>query len=217
MFMSTGRFRFLRPTSSISTTSAWPLHAHFLPAVRPGALRLKNEHTYFTSLLYISTKLLCRALTKRKSRLQEHVGKMRFILCPPCTPRLNGVMLVRRSACRSNPRMIAAHGVIDHAGIGSPLLGSPRSRPWLSGRKRPHARRATTTSAHATAGARTFHAHASAGCAHRPARRCNFRSTELLTETPCFELKQIRLVGEHSDAFSFVQRYLDRYAGSAWA
>lgn len=41
----------------------------------------------------------------------------------------------------------------------------------------------------------------------------DFHSTELPTETPCFELKQIRLVGERRDAFGFVQRYLDRYAG----
>jgi len=41
----------------------------------------------------------------------------------------------------------------------------------------------------------------------------DFHGTELPVETPCFELKQIRLVGERSDAFGFVQRYLDRYAG----
>jgi hemolysin activation/secretion protein len=41
----------------------------------------------------------------------------------------------------------------------------------------------------------------------------DFHSTELPTETPCFELKQLRLTGERSDAFGFVQRYLDQYAG----
>ena len=41
----------------------------------------------------------------------------------------------------------------------------------------------------------------------------DFHSIELPTETTCFELTQLRLVGEHHDAFGFVQRYLDRYAG----
>lgn len=41
----------------------------------------------------------------------------------------------------------------------------------------------------------------------------DFHSTELPTEASCFELKQIRLAGERSEAFGFVQRYLDQYAG----
>lgn len=41
----------------------------------------------------------------------------------------------------------------------------------------------------------------------------DFHSTELPAELPCIELKQIRLIGERSDAFGFVQRYLDHYAG----
>lgn len=41
----------------------------------------------------------------------------------------------------------------------------------------------------------------------------DFHSTELPAERPCLELKQLRLVGERSDAFGFLQRYLDRYAG----
>jgi hemolysin activation/secretion protein len=41
----------------------------------------------------------------------------------------------------------------------------------------------------------------------------DFHSIELPTETTCFELTQLRLVGAHHDAFGFVQRYLDRYAG----
>ncbi|WP_158545063.1 POTRA domain-containing protein [Dyella monticola] len=41
----------------------------------------------------------------------------------------------------------------------------------------------------------------------------DFRTTELPVETPCFELKQIRLVGERSEAFGFVRRYLNHYVG----
>lgn len=41
----------------------------------------------------------------------------------------------------------------------------------------------------------------------------DYHSTELPTEASCFELKQIRLAGERSEAFGFVQRYLDQYAG----
>lgn len=40
-----------------------------------------------------------------------------------------------------------------------------------------------------------------------------FHNTELPVETPCFKLGRIRLQGERSDAFGFVQRYLDQYAG----
>lgn len=40
----------------------------------------------------------------------------------------------------------------------------------------------------------------------------DFRRTDLPAETPCFALKEIRLVGQRRNAFGFVQRYLDRYA-----
>jgi hemolysin activation/secretion protein len=41
----------------------------------------------------------------------------------------------------------------------------------------------------------------------------DFHSTTLPTETPCFTFTQIHLQGERSDAFGFVQRYLNTYAG----
>ena len=46
-----------------------------------------------------------------------------------------------------------------------------------------------------------------------PQAEAAFRNTELPVETPCFNLERIRLQGERSDAFGFVQRYFDRYAG----
>jgi hemolysin activation/secretion protein len=41
----------------------------------------------------------------------------------------------------------------------------------------------------------------------------DFRRIDLPVETPCFDVRVIRLRGEHSNAFAFVQKYLDRYAG----
>jgi hemolysin activation/secretion protein len=41
----------------------------------------------------------------------------------------------------------------------------------------------------------------------------DFHHRDLPSETSCVDIRQIRLQGERSDAFGFVQRYLDRYAG----
>jgi hemolysin activation/secretion protein len=41
----------------------------------------------------------------------------------------------------------------------------------------------------------------------------DFRHDDLPGETSCFKIRQLRLQGERSAAFGFVQRYLDRYAG----
>lgn len=41
----------------------------------------------------------------------------------------------------------------------------------------------------------------------------DFHSTELPSESACFDLKQVHLLGERTDAFGFVQRYLYQYAG----
>ncbi len=47
----------------------------------------------------------------------------------------------------------------------------------------------------------------------QPSLATDFRHTELPAETPCFRLDALRLEGPHSEAFAFVQAYLDRYAG----
>ncbi|WP_064504873.1 ShlB/FhaC/HecB family hemolysin secretion/activation protein [Frateuria defendens] len=41
----------------------------------------------------------------------------------------------------------------------------------------------------------------------------DYRQLALPQESPCFHLKTLRLEGPRSDAFGFVQSYLDRYAG----
>lgn len=47
----------------------------------------------------------------------------------------------------------------------------------------------------------------------QPELATDYRHIELPQETPCFRLQSLRLEGPHSEAFAFVQRYLDRYAG----
>lgn len=41
----------------------------------------------------------------------------------------------------------------------------------------------------------------------------DFHHRDLPSETPCLDIRQIRLQGERSDTFGFVQRYLNHYAG----
>lgn len=41
----------------------------------------------------------------------------------------------------------------------------------------------------------------------------DFHHRDLPSEAQCLEIRQIRLQGEHGDAFGFVQRYLNSYAG----
>ncbi|WP_266158479.1 ShlB/FhaC/HecB family hemolysin secretion/activation protein [Dyella silvatica] len=47
----------------------------------------------------------------------------------------------------------------------------------------------------------------------QPAQASDYRQTTLPQETPCFRLDSLKLEGPRSEAFGFVQRYLDRYAG----
>jgi hemolysin activation/secretion protein len=47
----------------------------------------------------------------------------------------------------------------------------------------------------------------------QPELATDFRHVELPKEAPCFRLDTLRLEGPHSEAFGFVQDYLDRYAG----